>query len=118
MDHQYHEAGKILDFLINEENDKITFVCQDKNIIFRACAECCSHSWFEYNEDDVENCIGKYVQDLENDEESKIEHDAFDCLRIEPWTINFTDNTTFNFKLLNESNGYYSGHLDIQIVGK
>lgn len=116
MDHQYSEAGKILNVIINEESDKITFICENKNIVFHADADCCSHSWFEYN--DIEECIGKYIKNLDNDDQTIIDHSAFERLRIEPWTINFTDNTIYNFKLLNESNGYYSGHLNIQIVDK
>lgn len=80
-----------------------------------ASAECCSVSWFEFFDDDIEEkLVGKTIKLIEtldsiNMPPSQIQEVDHNNLV----QITFTDGSKYKFVLRNSSNGYYSGWIDI-----
>lgn len=96
----------------------------DGNKDFRliAVGDCCSTSVFrEYEEHKFEEIVGKVIKSITeidfNDDD--FEEDEFG-LYLTPHLleITFTDDSKFKFMLVNYSNGYYDGWLELSLIDK
>lgn len=100
-------------------------------LVLNAFAECCSTSRFEYPEDeqgigDISNMVGKKIWYIHIYENKTISEDImrnFDpeaCVKMYTVMIMFDDNnvddsaSTYDLILFNDSNGYYSGWVEIE----
>lgn len=80
----------------------------NKYIILKSIGDCCSYSWFEFN-NQIFSILNKYIKEIIVGDE--IDCDG-GCLKIRPITI-ITNDGNFNFELKNSSNGYYSGWMEL-----
>lgn len=101
---------------INETNDMLYFKTSDSVIKWEAFGDCCSHSWFN----DIliiPNLIGHQVvsvEDLGDIESFEQDHDLIQVYGYRIITANGFTEVIFR----NESNGYYGGWLQAEVVGK
>lgn len=84
------------------------------SITINAIGECCSKSYFEYPEEDIPT--GKKITDIDFGK-TKLdgrpkEEDGY-CCKYYLVTISFDDDSEYNIIMINKSNGYYSGWIDI-----
>lgn len=90
-----------------------------------AIAECCSKSWFQYNDTKdyysnmndsckTDDFIGKTILDVQIGDAEIVGDKCYHCIRKTEIKIIFTDNTTWEFLLINDSNGYYSGWVELK----
>jgi hypothetical protein len=101
--------NKIKSVKLTENQIFIEFFQIDKYIILRAIGDCCSYSWFEFNNESfMSSLLNKCIKEIIVGDEL-----GDGCLKIMPVTI-ITDNGKVNFELKNESNGYYSGWIEIK----
>ncbi len=97
-------------------NDKCISLNTDGGYFaINAEADCCSTSWFEFPYGDLDEIIGKTIEDI-NFESVTLDRDPSgvdDCDLYYNVTMSFDDDTEFLFLLINSSNGYYSGWISI-----
>jgi hypothetical protein len=97
-------------------NEFSTFIIKTKSINykFRAIGECCSHSVFiEYKDYRFNNLIGKIIKNIKT---INIPGDHKEDFYISPhlYEMHFQNTEeTFKFMLINYSNGYYDGWMNI-----
>lgn len=96
----------------------IQFKCNNYDIILYAIGDCCSESWFEYNEDSIKECIGKfYLKCIDTYSTIELEHSGrqdYDINHI--YHIHFHDDSSYEIILRNSSNGYYDGYIKEEIT--
>jgi hypothetical protein len=99
--------------LQGEDEDEIiiSFNGTLRRIRLFAAADCCSHSWFDYDFE-LDTLIGKMLVDIDEGEE--VDRGCGD--KETDIILNFTDRSTVKFVLINSSNGLYSGWLDVAII--
>jgi len=99
----------------------------DGNKDFRliAVGDCCSTSVFrEYEEHKFEEIVGKVIKSITNIDFNDDFHDNFEedefGLYLTPHLleITFSDDSKFKFMLVNYSNGYYDGWLELSLIDK
>ncbi len=97
---------------------KITIEFFDTNvgIILVAIGDCCSSSDFKFNNETfmstiLNSCIDEIIV---GEDVSGGDNDG-DVIKISPVTIITTDGNV-NFELINSSNGYYSGWIEIKKI--
>ena len=100
-----------------EVNDTIDITFQDevKKLQLYAKAECCSESMFS-NVPDLTTMVGKEISGINDEEESsppRYDKESNGCKREGTVTISFNDGSSLEIKLVNYSNGYYSGWLEL-----
>lgn len=86
--------------------------------------DCCSYSWIEnYQDSDFNFLNGKIISKIKeinypNDYKYIIDNiDDDECITPHLYEITFKNtDDTFRFQLINCSNGYYDGYLDINIL--
>ena len=98
-------------------------ICEEVKNYLQSClvlyakADCCSESWFEELEYELPfaHLIGTTINKITQTNEqvdlppsNRQEYDQNTIIRI-----NYDNDQTFDFILINSSNGYYSGWLDI-----
>lgn len=101
--------------------DKIKLETECGPVILRAYGDCCSQSWFDSDDDlDIlDQLIGGTLNtiDIENDVVSGLpKPDGAGCITEKRITIAFSINDQdkeIEFYLLNDSNGYYYGWMEI-----
>lgn len=107
---------------VSFENDGhlvITFGKSDYVCHVTACSECCDVNWFEG--DIPSDLVGAVLLEIEEgdlvDSTSNVE--AHEFLQTFPVTVTYSVDgvqQTWTFFRKNSSNGYYSGHLDVDLV--
>lgn len=98
----------------------------DKDFRLIAVGDCCSTSVFrEYEEHKFEEIVGKVIKKIDQmidfPEEFEFDENEDDYgLYLTPHLIEitFTDDTKFKFMLVNYSNGYYDGWLELSLIDK
>ena len=110
----------VKDIKFTDNTISISFNDTDCCIKLYAYAECCSRSYFEFDIDEDSfkmNLTGKNIDyivednNIECEERYNEEEDA--CIKVTPLKI-ITNDNDINFKLINSSNGYYNGWLEIK----
>jgi hypothetical protein len=110
----------VKDVQIEYNKISISFHDTELCITLFACAECCSRSYFDFS-DDEESFITQLTNTTINDiitdngdecydEKYKDDNECIQVIKIK--IINNVDN--INFNLVNSSNGYYSGWLEVR----
>lgn len=108
---------RICGIAVTDEGQSITFNDENEILyVYRACADCCSHSWIEYVED-PENLIMQKVIKIEEKDISKEETEEYDWLDIMSYDI-YTEKGICKIDFRNSSNGYYGGALEIVEIKK
>ena len=98
----------------------------NKKFLMDAIGDCCSCSviiqWEDYK---FEKMIGKTIKSIDEIEvpnyfDVEIDDEDVDDLFAIPhlYEFTFTDDTTFKFLLVNYSNGYYDGWINLTLVDK
>ena len=109
--------SKIKYVKLTETQIFIEFFETNKYIILKAIGDCCSYSYFEFNNESfMSSLLNKYIKEIiignELDSDGTYEENG-GCLKISPITI-ITNDGNVNFELKNSSNGYYSGWLEVK----
>lgn len=107
------------------------YSCNDEHMILEtdrgyftvtAVGDCCSDSWFEYDEPQcnphalsIETIIGNKIVSIEEAERDDLEgrNDSGECIKHYEVIMEFEDGTEYGFLMINNSNGYYSGWISI-----
>jgi len=86
-------------------------VDDDKVVDVVLCAEggCCSRSYFQIDEDRLDDIVGKVVTDIDQN----YDYDGDGCTKIYDVTIKLDSCNDIVFQLINVSNGYYGGWLSV-----
>lgn len=95
----------------NQKEDIIIIYCQKLKIYLKAFGDCCSYSVFEDTED-INSIIGKKIEFIDEnlaDVDQNGEEKTYEIC------IGFTDKSEYKFNMVNYSNGYYSGWLDVKV---
>ncbi len=95
----------------------IEFFDTNCGIILLAIGDCCSSSTFSFNNETfMSSLLNKSINRIIIGEEiGNYEDDDREVIKISPVTIT-TDNGNVNFELINSSNGYYSGWIEIKKI--
>ena len=105
-----------------DNNEFSSFIIKTKtiNYKFRAIGDCCSYSVFkEYKDNNFTNLIGKIIKnikiiDIPEDYDLEINYDDDTYISPHLYEMHFQNTEeTFKFMLINYSNGYYDGWIDI-----
>jgi hypothetical protein len=96
----------------SEPNVLILYFSKTEYIKLLAQAECCSTSYFEYNVTELEKSLAsKSITSIDfeksNDESSEEKRHVI--------RIALSDGNDYKFGLINRSNGYYDGWLEIEL---
>lgn len=105
----------VKDVIITDDTISIRFNDTEYCVIICAIGECCSKSYFELNEESfIAKMIGTTINNIVINEEIDCDEseENREC-KVTPIKI-ITDNEDINFKLINISNGYYSGWFEIK----
>lgn len=97
--------------------DMIVIYFEHKIITLYACAEangCDTSSTFEIPNKDLSYLVGKTMLCIKESATVYDKSYTSGCKQDTPLTLIFNDNTAFDFKLINHSNGYYSGWLEVK----
>lgn len=111
------EYGSIQKAILHHNYIFINFNNSDKKkkIILFAAQDCCSDSWFELLNETLDSIIGKEIKNIESKEFIDLPDSGIqECDQNQLISIEFIDNSKFDFVLRNSSNGYYSGWLEIR----
>lgn len=104
--------GKIISRIIVEEEIIIfTFEGTDVSMVLTANGDCCSHSRFECDDLFVELLLGNVIDIIE----LRGDIDASDDGEIKTYKphITLTNGDKVEFKMINTSNGYYGGWIEV-----
>lgn len=106
--------------------DLITLHCGKDTIKLHAIGDCCSRSHF-HEPHAISKLIGSKFVSLSNydvftDDENKLlknlqSEPGVECMQLVKYILD-TSTNRFTLLLVNESNGYYSGWIDMTINGK
>lgn len=109
------------DYTNFDEFDNFTIKVNNEEFIFYAIGDCCSMSRFKvYKDKPFSTLIGKTLEKLEevefpDDYEYKTDSDDDICVLSHLYQFSFKDNSEpFQFLLINYSNGYYDGWIQIE----
>lgn len=112
----YGSSGGNSDYDSYDDNDS------DVKLYIHAQPECCDSNWFEFSEP-ISKLVGKKIKDINETSISLSDEDqALPRAGNREYKLNFqvtiiyTENDitkNYNFIRCNESNGYYSGYLNI-----
>lgn len=99
---------------INKFN--IYFEEETKSLELMAEGECCSISWFKFPTD-IQNIVGKKIDRIEHNDSVELPKSNEDeVIRNIPIKIIFEDGAEpYEFNILNSSNGYYNGWLEVSL---
>jgi len=109
---------------VNLNNDEDILVLQTSlyKIILTAYGDCCSHSIFEkFKENDFNHLNGKIIKKIKEmefpaDYDYEDEYDG-EYISTHLYEITFKNSEeTFQFMLVNYSNGYYDGYMTTDVV--
>jgi len=109
----YSELGKIVSVYWDDRKIKLT--CEKDSIEIVAYSDCCSCSWLEYPNEDMNILKGHII--------SKIYEDTSAALDLPPSEVQDCDKNhlvvielngmNYEFILCNSSNGYYDGWFEV-----
>lgn len=109
----------IRDITITKDN--ICIICDEHIIYIDAYGDCCSYSYIRYY-DSMVSSIGKTLDHIVRhkiDSNNSPDYPSTDGDMVyydyDRYEFNYTDGTTTTLELVNESNGYYNGWLEIRI---
>jgi predicted kinase len=110
----------IIDDIETDEFSSFILKTKTINYKFRAIGDCCSHSVFiEYKDYKFNNLIGKIIKniktiDIPEDYDLEINHEDDTYISPHLYEMHFQNTEeTFKFMLINYSNGYYDGWMNI-----
>lgn len=101
--------------------DSINMICDEHDICIDAYGDCCSYSYIRYYEsmmssvDKTLSHIIRHKIDADNSPDYLSVDDNMTCYEYTRYEFNYTDGTITTLELVNESNGYYGGWLEIRI---
>jgi hypothetical protein len=106
----------VTEIRINETNCMLYFRTSDGVIKWEAFGDCCSHSWFN----DIliiPNLIGHQVMSVEDLGDIESFDQGYDLIQVYGYRI-VTANGFTEVIFRNESNGYYGGYLEEEVVNE
>lgn len=96
----------------------ITITCVNDIIKLYAIGDCCSYSYFHDScEEQFRRLVGSKFIGMKYSYEIIDQSTSFSCTRIATYYVN-TSVGKIPLVLINESNGYYGGWIDMHINGK
>jgi hypothetical protein len=115
MSNLTHLIGEtILEVIISDDKDEITFITDKGRLRYLAYGDCCSQSWIETT-DPIEDLIGQkiiYTEEHEMDELDELDVEYGNVVRVYQDTLK-TEKISWNIEYRNESNGFYGGSLEL-----
>jgi hypothetical protein len=112
----FKNSGTITHIDYKSYTKKITFTFENEDyLIMNAFSECCSRSYFEEHPDyKFSSLVGQKIISLNECFPSKTEkHEHGDVTRTKNYKFKLENDSSFIFSLINVSNGWYTGWIEI-----
>lgn len=105
---------KIIGWAIKNEDTFWLALSNEKIYKFYAQADCCSESWFEFQNEDQAFNNNLEISNIESVSVELPKSNRQDIDKNDRFDIYYEDGSSTSFYLRNSSNGYYSGWLSIE----
>jgi len=122
----YKYDNMIKSVVINNKSNEISLITDTYKYMLFAIGDCCSHSNFKIYKEDFSFLVGKIIKNINQIELPKdYKYDKLlkdtnilnCCIKEYLYEITFKNsNDTFQFILINYSNGFYHGWIVTEIV--
>jgi hypothetical protein len=112
MSNLTHLIGEtILEVIISDDKDEITFITDGGRRRYLAYGDCCSRSWIETT-GPIEDIIGQKIISTEEHGMNELDVEYGNVVRVYQDTLK-TEKISWNIEYRNESNGFYGGSLEL-----